>query len=194
MSQSSNPRPTVHELQRLAREAGRARRRRRPRLSRAARLNLIDAMSRWATSGLALIAGSSIFIAVSASALYPLRAAVWGVMVLAALYLARRLTKDFRAGGRSSARPFRWRANYTATLSVLSAAFGAGALILFPADAPADLGYQSLALMLAAAFGAAFLHAAHGRAALALATPSSAFILLAALRFSAASGAGAALA
>lgn len=196
MSQLSTPglRPTVHELQQLAREAGKRRPRRRRLLSRAARLSLIDAMSRSATAGLALIAGVSIFVAVSAGALYPLRAGVWAVMVMAALYLSRRLTKDFRAGRRSAARPFRWRANYTASLVVVAAAFGAGALIVFPEGAPSELSYQSLTLILAAAYGAAFLHAAHGRAAAALALPAAACVLGSALRIGGLAGPFAALA
>lgn len=174
--------PAVHELQALAEKAARERARRAPRLSRAARLLLIDILSRWTGSGLATIAGISIFIAVTAGRLYPLRAAVWGVMVLGALYLCRRLQREFRAGARSASRPFRWRANYTASLSVLSAAFGAGALIAVPGSAPPELVFQSLALLLAAIFAAGVLNAAHGRSAAAICLPAGMLIFLGAAR------------
>ncbi|MGE0408622.1 MAG: hypothetical protein AB7P23_05080 [Amphiplicatus sp.] len=177
-----NERPTVHELQALAREAGKPRRRRNPAPSRAARLHLIDVLSRWGGSGLALIAGVSVFILASAGGAYPFRAAAWGGMVLAALYVCRRLRRDFRAGEHVAAHPFRWRANYTSALSALSAAFGAGALILAPRGAPVDYIYEILALMLIAALGAGLLHAAHGRSAVAASLPASLFILGGALQ------------
>lgn len=174
--------PTVHELQDLAREAVRSRPRRRPRVSRAARLHLIDILSRWGGMGLALIAGSAVFVAVTAGRAYPFRVAVWAIVTLAALHVCRKLRKRFRAGDRISARPFRWRANYTASLCALSGAFGAGALIVLPASAPSDLAVQSIALMLVAALGAGLAHAAHGRAAVAAALPGAVFLFLAAWR------------
>lgn len=170
-------RPTVHELQALAREATKPRRRRKGPLSRAARLHLIDILSRWGGAGLALIAGVSIFIAVSAGRAFPFRAAVWSLMVVAALYVCRRLRMEFRAGAKSAARPFRWRANYTSALSVLSSAFGAGALLIAPAGAPPEFVYQSFALMMIAALGAGLLHAAHGRSAIAASLPAAAFVI-----------------
>ncbi|MEX0645091.1 MAG: hypothetical protein WD076_07260 [Parvularculaceae bacterium] len=175
-SSDAAARPTVHELQALAREATKPRRRRKGPLSRAARLHLIDILSRWGGAGLALIAGVSIFIAVSAGRAFPFRAAAWTLMVLAALYVCRRLRMEFRAGAKSAARPFRWQANYTSALSVVSAAFGAGALIIAPKGAPTDFIYQALALMLIAALGAGLLHAAHGRSAVAASAPATAFI------------------
>lgn len=179
---SLGARPTVHELQELAREAARPRRRRRRSLSRAARLHLIDMLSRWGGSGLALIAGVAIFIAVSAGNSYPLAAAVWLVLVLAALYITRRLRREFRVGERSAAKPFRWRANYTSSLAVLSAAFGAGAVIAVPANAPADFAFESFALILAASLGAGVLHAGHERTAAAALVPAAAFVVVAAYR------------
>lgn len=184
-------RPTVHELQRLAQEAALRPRRRKPKVSRAARLHLIDMLSRWAASGLALFAGVSIFIAVSAGRAYPLRAAVWAAMVFAALYVCRRLQQEFRAGGRSASRPFRWRANYTSAMCVLSAAFGAGAVIVAPAGAPAAFAFETLAVMLAATLGGALFHAAHGRTAIAACAPAAVFIFMGAYRTG---GAGMALA
>jgi hypothetical protein len=182
MSHSAEPqdaaaRPTVHELQALAREATKPRRRRKAPISRAARLLLIDILSRWGGAGLALIFGVSAFIAISAGRAFPFRAAVWSLMVLAALYVCRRLRAEFRAGAKSAARPFRWRANYTSALSVLSAAFGAGAFIVTPAGAPTEFIYQSFALMLIAAFGAGLLHAAHGRSAIAASLPTTVFVI-----------------
>ncbi len=170
-------RPTVHELQALAREATKPRRRRRGPLSRAASLHLVDILSRWGGAGLALVAGVSIFISISAGRAFPFRAAIWSLMVVAALFVCRRLRAEFRAGEKSAARPFRWRANYTSALSVLSAAFGAGALIIAPKGAPFEYIYQSFALMLIAALGAGLLHAAHGRSAVAASLPATAFII-----------------
>ncbi|HOP20194.1 MAG TPA: hypothetical protein PK585_08945 [Amphiplicatus sp.] len=174
--------PTVHELQALAEKAARRKPRRKSRLSRAAQLQLIDILSRWAASGLAVIAGISIFIAITAGQPYPMRAAAWGVMVLSSLYLCRRLQREFRAGERCAARPFKWRSNYTAALAVLGAAFGAGAVVALPKGAPAELAFQTLALLISATLGAGLLHAAHGRSAAAIAAPAAFFIFLGAAR------------
>lgn len=176
--------PDVRELQAMAEAAARAPRRRRHGLSRAARLELIDVLSRWASSGLALVAGVAIFVAVSAGQAYPARAAGWALLVLGALYLCRRLQREFRAGEKCSAFPFRWRANYTAALSVLGAAFGAGAVIAVPAAAPHALQFQTLAILLLAGLGASVLHAAHGRSAAAIAAPVLAFAFLGVARMS----------
>lgn len=177
---SLGARPTVHELQALAREAAKPRRRRS--LSRAARLHLIDILSRWGGSGLALFAGVAIFVAISAGNAYPLRAAVWLVLVLAALYICRRLRREFRVGERSAARPFRWRANYTSALAVLSAAFGAGAVIAVTGEATAQFAFESLSLLLAAALGAGLLHAGHAPTAAAALAPAAIFVVLGAYR------------
>lgn len=181
-AQRAEASPSVRDLQALAELAAKPRRRRKPGLSRAARLQLIDMLSRWTASGLAVIAGVVIYVAITAGRNYPLRATVWGVIVLGALYFCRRLQREFRAGGRSSARPFRWRSNYTAMLSVLGAAFGAGAVIALPAGAPAELVIQTLALLLCATLAAGVLHASHGRAAASICLPSTVFILLGAAR------------
>lgn len=174
--------PAVHDLRALAEKAARRRPRRRPRISRAARLQLIDIVSRRASSGLAVIAGAVIFIAVSVGRAYPFRAAVWAAIVLAALFLCRRLQREFRAGARSASRPFRWRSNYTAALSVLGAAFGSGAVIAVPVGAPPELVFQSLALLMGATLVASVLHAAHGRSAAALFAPAGFFVFLGAIR------------
>jgi hypothetical protein len=171
--------PTVHELQALAKKSARRRRRRPAKPSRAALLQLTDALSRWAGSGVALFGGAAIFLAVSAGVAYPFRAITYALSVLAALWLCRRLQAQFRSGDRDASRPFRWRANYTASLSVLSAAFGAGALILLPPDAPREFALRTIAIVLVGAFAAGALHAAHGRAAAAASLPAVAFALLA---------------
>ncbi|NWG70649.1 MAG: hypothetical protein HXY23_03440, partial [Parvularculaceae bacterium] len=183
-------RPSVLDLQEIARSADLSPRRRRGALSRAARLQLIDILSRWAGGGLALVAGITIFSTIFIGRLYPMRAAIWTATVLAALFAARRLLKDFRTGARLASRPFRWRADYTASLSVLSAAFGAGAVIALPAGAPGELAYQTLALLIAASLGSGIIHAAHGRAAIAASLPAAVFIFWGAWR---AGGASAAL-
>jgi hypothetical protein len=131
---------------------------------------------------LALFAGVTIFVAVSAGRAYPLASGAWTVMVLASLYACRRLRKQFRAGERSASRPFRWRANYTASLCVLSAAFGAGSLIAIPIGAPAQFAYESFALMLAAALGAGLLHAGHATSGLAAFLPTTGFVLIGVFR------------
>jgi FtsH-binding integral membrane protein len=151
-------------------------------MSRAARLQLIDILSRWASSGLAVVAGAVIFIAVNVGRAYPFHAAIWAAIVFAALYLCRRLQREFRAGAKSASRPFRWRSNYTAALSVLGAAFGSGAVIAVPDGAPPELGFQSLALLMGATLAASVLHAAHGRSAAAIFAPAGVFILLGAIR------------
>lgn len=186
--------PTVHELQAMARRAALRRRRRKNRLSRAAQLQLIDLLSRWAGTGLALIAGAAIFIAVAAGRAYPLRAAVWAAIVIAALALCRRLQAQFRAGEKRAAHPFRWRADYTAATAVLSAAFGAGALIALPASAPTEMQVETMAAILCAAVASGLLHAAHGRTAIAASLPAAAFALIAAWRGGGALAAGLVLA
>lgn len=180
--EAADARPAVLDLQTMARSADIRPRKRRNALSRAARLQLIDILSRWGGGGLALIAGVTIFAAIFIGRVYPVRATVWIATVLGALFVARRLLKDFRTGERIASRPFRWRADYTAALSVLSAAFGAGAVIALPANAPADLAFQTMALLIAAALGAGIVHSAHGRAAAAASLPAAAFIFWGAYR------------
>lgn len=182
MMENDQLRPAVLDWQARAQAARVETRPRRMRLSRAARLHLVDILSRWAGSGLALIAGAAVFAAVTVGRTHPARAAVWALLVLFALFTARRLLSGFRAGGRSSSHPFRWRADYTASLAVLSAAFGAGALILIPRGADPALAYQTLSLLIAASLGAGVIHAAHGRAALAAWLPAFVFIFVGAVK------------
>ena len=177
-------RPTIHDLQAMAEQAAKPARRRRPGPSRAAELHLIDMLSRWGGAGLALIAGLTIFSAVTTGRDYPLRATAWCAIMLGALYVCRRLRKEFRAGEASAARPFQWRANYTSALTVAGAGFGAGALLILPAGAPEGAALQTLSLILAGALGSALLHTPHGRSAAAVFIPAALFSIVGAWRIS----------
>ena len=172
---------TVRELQALAAEAASSAAPATKARSRAANLHLIDLLSRWGGSGLAAFAAAAIFTAAAIARGQPLRAGVWAAMVFAALYICRRYRKEFRRGDKIAARPFRWRAYYTSTLSVVSAAFGAGALILAVPATGAERIEIFVVLIVGALAGAAF-HSAHRLAALASLSPAAAFIAIAAMR------------
>jgi FtsH-binding integral membrane protein len=182
MSQTPAPDAlTVHDLQAMAAEAASAAAPAQKARSRAANLHLIDLLSRWGGSGLAALAAAAIFIAASIARGQPLRAGVWAAMVFAALYLCRRYRKEFRRGDKIAARPFRWRAYYTSSLAVVSAAFGAGAFLLaVPATGAARI--EIFAVLIAGTLAAAALHAAHRMAGLAAMAPAAAFIAAAAIR------------
>ncbi len=183
MASASLQGKTVRELQDLARETPmQPRRRRRPGLSRAARLHLVDILSRWSGLGLALVAGVSVYMAVAAGRAYPGRAAAWAAMMLAALWVARRLRSEFRSGASLSSRPFRWRASFTASLSVLGVVLASAPILLAPTGAPAVFGVQILALSVTASFAAALLAAAHLPSAAAFAAPGAIFAVLTGLR------------
>ena len=174
---------TVLELQELAQQTPvHDRRRAKQRLSRAARLHLIDIVSRWSGPAIALIAGVSIYLAVIAGRSYPARAATWALMMLAALYVCRRLRSEFRTGSMLSSKPFRWRASYTSCLSVLGVILASAPILLAPVAAPPAFGAQIIALALIVSFSAALLHSAHFLSAAALALPGALFAVLAALR------------
>lgn len=157
-------------------------RRAQRQFSRAASLQLIDQLSRRGGSALALCAGIAIFVAIAPARDTPLRAAVWIAMIFAALFVCRRLLTRFRCGETSAMRPFRWRADYTAALSVLSAAFGAGAFLLTPSGADEIVKAQVLGLILAGAAGAGLAHAAHPATAAAASLPAMTGVALAGLR------------
>lgn len=171
---------TVEELQRAAEAALAEAAPAAPkgRISRAAQLHLIDQLSRWGGSGLALIAGTSIFIALVIARDLPFRSAVWALMLMSALYLCRRYRKEFRRGDRIASHPFRWRAYYASTLAVVSVAFGAGAFLLLPEGVDPDAAMRTLALMLVGASGCAAFHASHRASAAAAGLPS--FVAIAA--------------
>lgn len=164
---------SVQELQVLAAEAAALHPAPpRRRLSRAALLYLIDQLSRWGGSGLALFAGVAIFLSITARQ-QPVRAFIWTAIMFAALYACRRFRKEFRRGDRIAARPFRWRAYYTASIAVVSAAFGAGAFLLVPAKALGGFGsLETLALLFIASCAASILHIAHRPTALAAGLPA----------------------
>ncbi|MFN3959383.1 MAG: hypothetical protein ACK4NP_05670 [Parvularculaceae bacterium] len=196
MPQTPTPEPlNVHDLQALAVEAAveQAASSGRKARSRAANLHLIDLLSRWGGSGLAIFAAAAIFITVVIGRDYPLRAWVWAAMVFAALYLCRRYRKEFRRGDRIAARPFRWRAYYTSTLAVVSAAFGAGAFLLAVPATSQSVRFEILAAMVIGSLAASAFNVAHRLAALAAALPASAFLVAAALRIDGLSLAPAAL-
>ena len=183
IKQQPNESPTVRDLQQQAASAAKnVQRRKRDgknRLSRSARLNLIDILSRWGGPGLAFIAGIAIFIGVTSGRTHPVGASIWLLIMLASLYVCRRLRKRFRAGEKIASRPFRWRANYTSALAVLSAAFGAGAFLVLPSSADPVTSLQVSALILLGAIGAGVLHIAHGRTVSAIVAPASIFVIAA---------------
>lgn len=150
--------------------------------SRAALLEAVDLLSRWSAAGLAIIAGVGVYLSITVGRVYPARAAAWALMLLAALYVCRRLQLHFRAGDEISAHPFRWRASYTSCLCVLGVAFASAPILLAPIDAPASLAAQSAAFTLGGAFIAAIFFSAHLNSAFAVCAPAALFPLLAAWR------------
>lgn len=153
----------------------------RSRLSRAAQLHLIDELSRWSATGLAVIAGAAIFISVAVARGFALRSVIWMCLVFATLWFCRSRRKEFRRGARISSHPFRWRADYTSALAVLSAAFGSGGLLL-AAAAPSLAATEIIALSTAALLAAGVAHAAHAKAVVAVVLPGLAFLFAGALR------------
>lgn len=145
-------------------------------------LELIDILSRWSATGLALIAGLGVYLAVSAGRAYPARAAAWAGLMLVALWACRRLRNQFRSGGAIAARPFHWRASYTSGLSVLGVIFASAPILLTPSGAPGEMYLQVAAIALFGAFAAAMMHSAHFAAAAALAAPAAILPSLSALR------------
>ena len=183
MASASLQGKTVRELQELARQTPQPRKRRKPGLSRAAHLHLIDILSRWSGLGLALVAGVSIYMAVVAGRAFPVRAAAWAAMMLGSLWIARRLRSDFRnASSPLSSHPFRWRASFTASLSVLGVVLASAPILLSPADAASVFGVQILALSVTGCFAAALLAAAHLSSAAAFAAPGAIFAVLTGIR------------
>jgi hypothetical protein len=183
MSSSTLQGKTVRELQELARAAPiDSRPHRRKSLSRAARLHLIDMLSRWSGSGLALIAGAGIYMALTAGRTEPARAAAWTIMLIGALWTCRRLRNEFRSGGVVSARPFRWRASYTSCLCVLGVVLASAPILLSPAGAPPSLLLQIAGITVVAGLGASLVHTAHFASAAAISAPVSAFAVLAGIR------------
>lgn len=172
---------SVRDLQAMAAEAAVAPVFTRKPRSRAAQLHLIDLLSRWGGSGLAAFGAATILIAVTIARGQPLRAGVWAAILFAALYLCRRIRKEFRRGDKIASRPFRWRAYYTSSLSVVSAAFGAGAFLLaVPASGAEQI--EIFAVLIIGVLAAAALHCAYRMTGLAALLPGSMFIAIAAIR------------
>jgi hypothetical protein len=174
---------SVQELQALAGIAlAEPATRRRKALSRAGQLHMIDILSRWSAAALALISGVSILTTLTIARQMPMRGAVWSAMVFSALFLCARYRKDFRTGEKIASRPFRWRANYTSALAVLSTAFGSGAFILAPAGSSTAAMPELFALLAMGALGASALSAAHPQSAAAAALPTLVLTMVATFR------------
>ena len=171
----------VRELQHLAQEV-RPRPKRRQSLSRTALLELIDILSRWSTTGLALIAGLSVYLAITAGRAYPARAACWALLMMAGIWVCRNLLSQFRSGRSSAGHPFHWRASYTSCLSVLGVVFASAPILLTPVGAPISLYMQIAAVGLVGGFAAAIAHSAHLTTSMALAVPTAILPLLSAIR------------
>ena len=184
----------VHELQQAAQHVSE---RIEPKstanqsLSRLALLSLIEKLSWQARIGLTAIAAAMIIMAGcgvllidTAPAGFALRLLLWAILgITTGTHCASHLWR-FRRGTAFAAKPFSWRAGYTARLSVFSTAIGSGGLMLTPTGlAPTTSVFILTALGVTGLIGAG-LHAAHRAAALALALPIliSAFIA-AAFRF-----------
>ncbi len=182
MADASANGKTIKELQQLAQEAPARARPRRKKPSRAALLEAIDLLSRWSAAGLAVIAGIGVYLSITVGRAYPARAAAWALMLLAALYVCRRLQLQFRAGAEIAAHPFRWRASFASCLCVLGVAFASAPILLTPVDAAPMLAAQAAALTLGGAFCAAIFFSAHLNSAVAICLPGAVFPLLAAWR------------
>ncbi|MBI1393131.1 MAG: hypothetical protein GC152_10365 [Alphaproteobacteria bacterium] len=175
--------PSVRDLQRAAASARRSKRTRGvDDLSRSAQLQLIDDLSRSGDAGIAVLVGASALMAVTFGAAAPGRAALWMALVFATAYAAGRLRRTFRRGEKIAGKPFRWRANYTASLAALSAAVGAGAILLNPADPTLPDAAGAILTIALAAPVAAWFHRAHRVTVLTTAAPAMAFVGLAAAR------------
>ncbi len=173
----------VRGLQAAAADVGgaiRSRSARRP--SRAAQLHLIDELSRRGDVGLAILVGASAASATLFAGAQPERAAVWIALVFFTAYASGRLRRTFRRGEKIAGRPFRWRANYTASLAALSAAVGAGAILLNARGVDAPAAPAVILAIAVAAPAAGWFHRAHRASALSISAPAILFVALAASR------------
>ncbi|MEM6414441.1 MAG: hypothetical protein AAF720_07265 [Pseudomonadota bacterium] len=167
---------SVTELQdTLQNLAPRAFSKKRGTFSRAAELQLIDELSRNSASGVGLLTGLVVFAAVMLSASDPARTAVWVMLFGLPLFVSERLRRDFRSGGASAARPFRWRSDYCATLAAISTSIGSGIILFLPtSDANVNVFINPTIMMLVCVcslFLAGMSHTSHRLAALALLGP-----------------------
>lgn len=175
--------PTVRDLQAMAAEAAAPRTRRRRSPSRAARLYLVDQLSRAAIPSLAFVAGVSLLLSVLVGRTEPVRTGLWLALVFAALFVARGLAGRFRGGQAMASRPFSWAASYTAASAVLSTAFGAAALLLVYETSSRQLALETLSVVSLSSLAVSAAHAPVARAAVAWWAPASALCILGAWRF-----------
>ena len=172
----------IKDLQDLLEEASIRRRTNGRGLSRAAELHAIDALSRETSAGLGVIAGACIFVAATFGGKAIPSAILWMVIMFSALFICQQLRVRYRAGEYLSGHPFRWRAQYTASLSVLSAATGAGVLMLSSGSiAGANMSQLAVCLGLGLACATVF-HKAHLKAGMAIAAPGLCFVAIASAR------------
>lgn len=153
--------------------------------SRAAMLALIDHLARrglpilsLTTIGIAALAG---FYALALPTLtLPLlwRLCYWLVLALGSLFFTAHRLHQFRQGFAYSGRPFRWRAHYTATLSVLSTAIGSGAILLTPTAMPPTASLTIIGGVLLLGITLSLGHLAHRATALCASLPTLALTLL----------------
>ncbi len=156
--------------------------------SRAAMLSLIDRLARQSVPLLSLIGVSIASIAgfytlslPGLSLAFVGRLSLWLVIVLACLTFTAHRLYLFRQGFAYSGHPFTWRAHYTATLSVLSSAFGSGAVLLTPASIPASIAILICGAILLTAIIFGVGHLAHRPAAVTASLPAAVLALTAAL-------------
>lgn len=172
---------TIRQLQEAAQDEI-ARRARAGKMSRAARLYMVHRLSQTAQGGLWAL----LVIALAATAAFMpglgVRAVIWAAITVAAFVASLRLLKKYQLGAISSGRPFQWRANYAASLLVLGAAFGSGAMLLAPADAAINHLWQVYGALGFGALVAAAAHRAYLQAAAAILAPVSVFCVVSALR------------
>ncbi len=183
MARNTTDQKDVRELQRIALGANEVVKRPKPKsLSRAAYLELVDILSRWSAAGIALIAGMGAYLAITTGRDFPVRAATWTLLLLAALWASRRLCSEFRRGAAITARPFRWRASYTSAVSVLGVIFASAPILLIPTESASAFAFLLSGLVMIGAFGSAAFHAAHLPSAAAFALPGAVFPVIGALR------------
>lgn len=147
--------------------------------SRAAELHLVAALARAAEPALAALAATLVALAATYGRTAPVEATVWVLMTGVALIATRQYARGFSSANRSSARPFRWRADYTHALAVAGTAFASGAFLL-TSDASAAAFYVVFAAIAAGAAVAGIALSAHPPALAAILLPAGGLLSLAA--------------
>ncbi len=145
---------------------------RRWKLSRAACLHLINRLARYSPSGIILMMLVSVWVGVSNFSHAPIPSMLWAGMVMVSGGKLLIRNRSFLAGDASVAsRPFYWRACHTSNLAVFGTAFGAGMIMLIPANVALDSSIGLMVLMIIASFFGAVAQFAHGRAIFAILFP-----------------------